>query len=244
MARLGNKKIFSGMAGNVVFRNLNGRQIAQSRPANVKHSASQKNAAAEFGNCSRWTKQIRLGLAPLLLGMTDTPMYQRFTAALHTAIKNSGLPQGERTPLTAGMQSLSGFEFNSHSPFAEYFKNQLTAYLNEDNEVVVTLPAFDAKDAIVFPAYCSNVKLIAYAYATDFKDNPTQLAFHNVIEISQDETLSAQTLLHTTPIPAGHFVLVTAKLLFHNPNPLTETNYLNTKELSPSMIVMAGATGE
>ncbi|WP_293872272.1 hypothetical protein [Flavobacterium sp.] len=39
-ATLGNKKTFSGMVGNVIFKNLNGKQIAQSRPSDVKQTTA------------------------------------------------------------------------------------------------------------------------------------------------------------------------------------------------------------
>lgn len=244
MATLGNKKVFSGLAGNVVFRNLNGRQIAQSRPFNVKHSESQKKSAAEFGNCSSWAKQLRLALVPLLAGMTDTVMYQRFTAAVHTAIKQSELPKGERTPLTANMHSLKGFEFNAHSRFAEHFTPQIIASLTDNNELQMALPPFEARNAIVFPEYCTHAKLVTYAYATNFEVNSTPLHFHSIIDISKKDAVPAQTLLTTTPIPSGHFVLAAAKLLFYNFDQLTGINYLNSKDFSPAMVVLAEATVE
>jgi hypothetical protein len=243
MATLGNKKVFSGMAGNVVFRNLNGKQIVQARPSNVKHSESQKKSAAEFGNCSRWAKQLRWGLTPLLAGMTDTIMYQRFTAAVHSAIKQSELPKGERTPITAAMHLLEGFEFNTHSPFADHFKSEFTAGLNDGNEILITLPAFEAKEAIVFPEYCTHAKLITYVYATNFEVNSAHLRFHSIIDINKNDVVPAQTLLATTAIPAGHFVLVAAKLLFYKPDSLTGTRDLNTETLSPAMVVLAEAVG-
>ena len=243
MAQLGNKKIFSGMAGNVVFRNLNGKQIAQSRPSNVKHSATQKKSASEFGSSSNWAKQLRLGLSSFLVGMSDSYMYQRFTTAIYNTIKDSDLPQGARTPLNADMQGIEGFEFNSNSPFSDYFSPELTTTLTATNEIQLTLPAFNAAEGIAFPEQCDNVKLIVYAYATDFKDNPSQLVFHNILEINRAEAVPTQTLLSTTPIAVGHFVIVAAKLLYFKPNIITQANYLNTKEFSPAQLVFAGAMG-
>jgi hypothetical protein len=240
MATLGNKKIFSGTAGNVVYRNLNGRQIVQSRASNVKHSETQKRSASEFGSCSRWAKQLRIALGPLLLGMTDSYMYQRFTATIYSAIKGSELPQGMRTPLNSNMNALEGFEFNSHSPFTDYFKPQFSATLTESNEMIIALTAFDTVDAIVYPPGCGNAKLALHVIATDFGDSTLPLIYHNILAIDGNTSIAAQTVLNTQPLPAGYFVLVTAKLMYFNPNALIETNYLNNKMLSPAMVVMAG----
>lgn len=243
MATLGNKKTFSGMVGNVVFRNVNGRQIVVSRPANVKQTNATKKSASEFGNCSRWAKQLRSGLTPFLVGLTDSQMHQRFATAMYNAIKsNTLLPIGQRTPLNTDMDSLNGFEFNTHSPLAAYFKPTVDAQLNADKEAVIALPEVDPNTEMTFPGGCTNAKLLAFVIATDFTDTTTPLVFHSIIPINKNSALPAQELLHTTPIPEGYFVMAAVKLLYYNPNLLTESNYLNTKDFSPAMVVLAKST--
>jgi hypothetical protein len=138
------------------------------------------------------------------------------------------------------MRALEGFEFNSHSPFTDYFKPQLSATLTENNEAMVTLPAFDAAEAIAYPAGCQNAKLAIQVFATDFGDSTVPLVYHNILAIDSNTSIPAQTILNTPTLPVGYFVLVTAKLLYFNPNVVIETNYLNSKMLSPAMVVMAG----
>lgn len=245
MATLGNKKAFSGMVGNVVFRIRDGKQIVQSRPATVKQTSATKRSASEFGSCSKWAKQLRIGLTPFLVGLTDSTMHSRFTATLYNAIKhNTNVPQGERTPLNTNMESLQGFEFNTHSPFANYFKPTITAELNANKEVTVSLLAFDPQADMVFPNGCTTAKLALYIYATDLKDLENTLVFHSLLPIDKRTTVAAQNLLTTTPLPEGWFALASVKLLYYTPNVLTESNYLNTKEFSPAMVVLAKNTGE
>lgn len=245
MATLGSKKAFSGLVGNLVFRNVNGKQIVVSRPTNVKQTSATKRSASEFGSCSRWAKQLRIGLTPFLVGLTDGAMYQRFTTAVYNAIKNNtAVPQGERTPLNSDMKALEKFEFNAHSPFAANFLPVISAEQNADKEALITLAAFEPKREMIFPSGCSTAKLAVFTYATDLQDPENTLVFHNIININKNSTVPAQTLLTTTPIPEGYFVLASVKLLYYNPNLLTESNYLNTKTLSPAMVVLAEAVGE
>lgn len=232
------------MVGNVVFRTMNNKQIIQSRPTSLKQTSATKKSASEFGSCSRWAKQLRIGLTPFLVGLTDSAMYQRLTTAVYNAIKsNTAIPQGGRTPLNSNMKTLEGFEFNAHSPFAAHFTPAVSAELNTNKETVISLPAFDPESEMVFPSGCGNTKLAVFIYATDLQDPENTLVFHNIININKNTVVPDQTLLTTTPIPEGYFVLASVKLLYYNPNLITESNYLNTKALSPAMVVMAEAVG-
>jgi hypothetical protein len=242
MATLENKRAFKGMVGNVVFRNYRGKPIVQSRPTHVKQTTATQKSASEFGKCSRWAKQLRLGLTPFLVGQTDSALYQRFTAAIYNAVKsNTALPKGERSPLNSDMASLQGFEFNTHSPFATYFKPTIAAQRNANNEVVLTIQDIDPSTDIVFPDGCTTAKLVVVIYATNFSDTTTPLMFHSIIPIAQNSTLPAQELLRTPSIPEGYLVLAAAKLLYYTPNLLTESTPLNTKDFSPAMVVLAEA---
>jgi hypothetical protein len=244
MATLGNKKSFSGMVGNVVFKSLNGQQVVQSRPTNIRQTTATKKSASEFGSCSQWARQLRNGLSPFLVGLTDSTMHSRFSAAVYNAIKsNTALPRGERTPLNSNMESLHGFEFNTHSPFANNFKPPITAGLTSTKEVAVALPAFDPETEMTFLAGCTTARLAVYMYATNLKDPESTLAFHSLLALDKQTTVPAQNLLTTTPLPDGYFVLVSAKLLYYNANVLTESNYLNTKEFSPAMVLLAEVVG-
>lgn len=232
------------MVGNVVFRIRDGRQIVQSRPSKVRQTMATKKSASEFGTCSKWAKQIRNGLAPFLVGLTDSTMHSRFSAAIYNTIKgNTALPNGQRSPLNSSMEALQRFEFNTHSPFANYFKPNIAAELNANKEVSISIPAVDPQTDIVFPSGCTTTKLAIYVYATNLQDPESTLVFHSLLPIDKHTAVPAQNLLTTTPLPEGWFVLVAAKLLYYNANVLTESNYLNTKSFNPAMVVMAEAIG-
>ncbi len=244
MATSGNRKALTGLIGNVVFRTVNGKAIVQSRPANIKQTTATKKSASEFGSCSRWAKQLRMGLQPLLVGMTDSTMHSRFSTQLYNAIKsNTAVPQGQRTPLNSAMDALVGFEFNTHSPFATHFSPTIITELTSANELIISISAFDPKTDMLFPTGCHSAKLVVYVLTSDCLEGSRSLEFHALLTIEKNTPINAQTLLTTAPIPTGQLVLATAKLLYFTPNPLTESNYLNTKVLSPAMVVSVVKTG-
>lgn len=230
------------MVGNVVFRIRDGRQIVQSRPSKVRQTAATKKSASEFGSCSKWTKQLRNGLAPFLIRLTDSTMHSRFSAAMYNTIKgNTALPIGQRAPWNSTMAPLQGFDFNTHSPFTNYFKPAIVAELNTNKEASISIPAFDPQTDVVFPTGCTTAKLAFYIYATNLQDPESTLVFHSLLPIDKHTTVPAQNLVTTTPLPQNWFVIASVKLLYYNPNVLTESNYLNTKTFSPAMVVLAEA---
>lgn len=50
MARINKKNILSGKIGNLVFRNLHGKQIVQAKPEKVNQSKATKLSGADLPN--------------------------------------------------------------------------------------------------------------------------------------------------------------------------------------------------
>jgi hypothetical protein len=72
MARLDKNKFLSGVIGNLVFRNLDGKQIVQSKPDKIKQSKMTKLSGSEFRSCSQWAKMIRQHLYNFLINQNDS----------------------------------------------------------------------------------------------------------------------------------------------------------------------------
>lgn len=53
MARLDKNKFLIGVIGNLVFKNLDGKQIIQSKPDNIKQSRHTKLSGSESRSCSQ-----------------------------------------------------------------------------------------------------------------------------------------------------------------------------------------------
>lgn len=244
MARLKNQKIISGLIGNLVFRNLNGMQVVQSHPGKIKQNEATKTSATEFGQSSSWAKQLRVGLEPFLVHLSDAAMYQRFTARLYAALlANTALPKNERTPLNADMTSMAGFEFNRHAPFVTQFLPAVSATMDAQRRVTVTVPPVQPLVDVLYPEGCTNAEVLVYLYATTLAPNAPIADGHFTIALPKQPVTVPQTVWTSPELPEGHFVMVCAKVLYYETNPFTGRTYLNSTVLNPSVVVLARATG-
>lgn len=245
MARLGNKNTISGMVGNLVFRDLDGRQVLQSRPDDVKQSPQTRASSSEFQQCSRWAKHLRNGLSSFLMGQTDSYMYRRLTGRVYNALlDNTHLPKGERGPLQADMKALTGFEFNTHSPFGDYFLPEILVVLDDQRQIRVTVPGLEPETEIRFPEMATQAELVVYVYATNFESNPPATEAFFTLSLNRAAPFEPETPWTSPTLPAGHFVLVTAKVLYSSPNKFMGKSYSNSKVLNPCRILFSNAFGE
>ncbi len=240
MARLNSKNIISGLVGNLVFRNLDGKQIIQSRPNHVKQTKATKASSNEFSQCSSWTKSIRIGLHPFLVDLTDSYMYRRFNGQFYNALlSNTNMLKGQRNPLNANMSDLVGFEFNNHSLFAQYFLPTITTSTTAQHQITVTIPNFDPNTEMLFPDAVTNAELLVYIYATNFDGHSVVIDDYFVLPIDKKTPQLSPTTFNSIVLPEDYFVLVSAKLLYYTNNKFTVKNYCNNKALNPAMVVWA-----
>lgn len=241
MGQVRSKNLISGGIAHLVFRNLDGRQVVQSKPKRPKQSAATKASGSEFRHCSGWARQLRSELSHFLTGLTDSYMYRRLTGRLyHTLLSNSNLPKGQRTPLNANMKDLEGFEFNSHSPFTDYFTPLIEASLNEQRQVQISIPSFDPQHDIQFPPQVNNAELLVLVHATKLDSMTTPVEYFLALPIYRYATPTEASLWNCPPLPEGYLVVVTAKLLYYKPNKFTGRNYCNSKVLNPAVVVFCG----
>jgi hypothetical protein len=174
MAIINSKNITTGRIANIIYRSLDGKQIVQARPGKLKQTQATKTSSATFQQCSRWAKHLRIRLSPFLVGMTDSYMYRRFTGQLYNALlANTNLANEQLTPLTANMDNLEGFEFNTHSPFSHYFMPKITAVIDSQRRVAVNVPPLDAKTQLLFPEGTEKAELVVLVQATNLDDAST-----------------------------------------------------------------------
>lgn len=238
MARINKKNILSGRIANLVFRNVEGKQIVQSRPENMRQTTATKLSSSEFTQCSRWAKSLRLSLIPFLVGLTDTYMYRRFTGQLYQALQtNTAILKGLRTPCNADMSGLVGFEFNTHSPFTHYFLPKLNVSLDSQRQLRVILPEFEPKTEVVFAEKTHQAELIVYVLATNLEPNKAAIETHFILPIERQTALIPETQWTSLALPADYFVMVSAKIMYYNTNKFTAKNYVNSKELNPACVV-------
>jgi hypothetical protein len=243
MARLDKNKFLSGVIGNLVFRNLDGKQIVQSKPDKIKQSTMTKLSGSEFRSCSQWAKMIRQYLYNFLINQNDSYMYRRLTGSLYRAIRsNTAIFKGERTPLNSNLDELVGFDFNSNSAFKDYFLPTVLVVLTNERQVQVTLPEFKPKSEVVFPERTGHAELLVYVMTTSLKYNTAVVDDYFIVPMTNNATLIPATVWTSLILPESHFVLVTAKIMYYNNDKFTVKNYINSKAMNPSTILMAKHT--
>lgn len=243
MARLDKNKFLSGVIGNLVFRNLDGKQIVQSKPDGIKQSWLTKLSGSEFRNCSQWAKMIRQHLYNFLINQTDSYMYRRFTGSLYSAIQsNTTIFKGERTPLNCNLDGLVGFNFNSNSAFKDYFLPTILVELTNQRQVQVTIPEVEPKSEVVFPGRVGHAELLVYVLATSLKHTTPIVEDYLVVPIANNTTIVPETIWTSLILPENRFVLVTAKIMYYDNHKFTGKSYINSKEMNPSTILLAKHT--
>ncbi|WP_143885466.1 hypothetical protein [Chryseobacterium binzhouense] len=105
----------NGTIGDLVFYNLNGKNIVR-RKSGFNKTAYKKSPSyekvrqnsSEFGHCSKVGKAIRICLAEYIAEAQDALLYQRFAKTM-TGIKDSDIAseKGNRT-VKAGLKTNSG----------------------------------------------------------------------------------------------------------------------------------------
>jgi hypothetical protein len=243
MAQLDKSKSINGAIGNVVFKKIGDKQILQSKPESVRQTDRTKAAGSEFRQCSSWGTRLRNGLRSFLSGEEGGYMHSRMAARVYAAIQlNMDLPNGERTPLNSDMSSLADFEFNSHSPFTDYFIPEIVAEFNEQRQVVVTVPEFNPRVAMEFALNTRQAEILIYVMASNFESDTGFPDDYTIIPIPNDYAPVAQTVWTSQPMPEGHLVLACAKLQFYNNTRFTEKHYVNNKACSPAKVMLAVTT--
>lgn len=240
MARLNNKKAFSGLIGNLVFRTLEGQQIVQSRPNSVKQTSNTKASASEFRHCSIWAKQLRLDLWAFLNKDTDSYMFRRLTGNFYKALmSNTNILKGQRTPLNANMSDLVGFDFNLNSPFKDYFLPNIEVTADSQKQITLIVPELEPKTQVKYPERTMEAELLVYVYAGTLVSNAPITEAFVTIPINRAASVHPETSWTSPVLPDNHLVVVSAKIMYYTYNKFTGKNYLNNKQLCPSMILFA-----
>jgi len=233
----------SGVIGNLVFRNLDGKQIVQSKPEKIKQTAMTKLSGSEFRSCSQWAKMIRQHLYNFLINQTDSYMYRRLTGSLYSAIQsNTAIFKGERTPLNSNLDALVGFDFNNKSAFKDYFLPTVLVELTNQRQVQVSIPEFEPKSEVVFPERTGHAELLVYVMASSLKYNTAAVDDYFLVPMTNNAAVIPATVWTSIVLPESHFVLVTAKMMYYHNDKFTVKNYINNKAMNPSTMLLAKHT--
>lgn len=147
----------TGAVGDLVFYNLNGKNVVRKK-SGFNKAAFKKNPSyekvrqnsSEFGHCSKTGKAIRMSLDPYIKAAGDPLLYQKF-AKLMTEIKDLDMvsERGQRTvenglKTEEGKKLLTGFQFGEKPNMADDIRvREHILYLNgnhkADKALIITL---------------------------------------------------------------------------------------------------------
>ena len=240
MARVTKNNFLSGTINNLVFRNLNGVQVVQSKASKVRQTQKTKASGNEFRACSTWAKLLRQNLSSFLLHQTDSYMYRRLTGELYNALlSNTNLNKGERTPTNCSTAGLNGFEFNSHSFFKDYFLVDVQAGLNAQRQVVFNIPEMNCKQDMLFPKRYNNAELLLYCIAFLPENNTTVTEAYTMIELNNTAAVIPPFSWTSPVFPEGCWVIAVAKLMYYTSDKFINKNYLNSKAFNPATLLLS-----
>ncbi|WP_028296703.1 hypothetical protein [Olivibacter sitiensis] len=134
----------------VIYRKLNGKNVLQYKPAEVKRSFKAKLAAHEFGIASNVGKAIRM-LAAKPKELRDANMHARLNTLLTKSLRRVNRDIGERDIRDIDPADLIGFQFNMDAPFEKTLNFPLRCHVSEEGIIHFTLPrlADDARIAFL-----------------------------------------------------------------------------------------------
>lgn len=240
MARAKNKFIV-GSIGEFVYRELNGKQIIQTKPAKgkVNITDTSMSAAVRMGKCSALAKYIRQSFQKVINGCYDGRMVNRLNAEI-SAIIGQCTVGNDISFGRYSFCSLSGFDFNTHSPIREN-TGFSPAVKQAEGILTVSLPDIVIPEQLKFPAGASNCEITMSVSMIRLKDN-------YIAQYPLRQSLHAERNLRVLPahdftfvIPSGCLYILSMSLKYSSVKNNIGTVY-NTKLFNPVGILDAGQT--
>jgi hypothetical protein len=149
------KGLIRGTVGEVVFKDMNGKQVLSTKPRFMRQTSAAKLHQVGFGKVSAVAGSLRSQLANLNNGFEDSTMGNRLTHELYQCIKSSfDLQTGNYVFEEDSFDGLSNFSFNTSSTVRLSLMVK-PAVLIEAGILKITFPSFQVLSKITFPKRAS-----------------------------------------------------------------------------------------
>ncbi|WP_374165730.1 hypothetical protein [Arcticibacter sp. MXS-1] len=247
MAIINKKGFVSGLVGNVVFRESEGKQVVQTRPpggkqARRKQTEETKLSGKEFGLASSAGAEVRRFMQSVYFG-ADSRLDSRLTGAIRAALRGSStLAAGQRDLHDADLSVLEGFEFNVNSPLSRVLPGFPQVHFEPDDLFEVEVPSFDGDKIFHYPNTSLirelDVTLNIVIFAFNFRMGFSQLIECYLLPVTRGRN-SGEVLKCDKVLPAGSLVLTLASLHYHRSVGSGKNYIINSKNFSPSAIISA-----
>ena len=240
MAELDPKTGLKGNIGNLVFRNVNGKTIVQSRPdtAGKVRKGRSKQTATDFGRASQITSSLMGGLRPFVSNMYDSQFFNRFRKAVYQGMKiNDTLPKGSLDLWQGEPTVLEGLEADLKNQYPQYVQIPGLQLNLKAGSLAIKVPEFKANNHLYWPSKAGEAEL---GYWISVYDSKTyQVLRHELFRIPIPHKTQSIPATHytATALPAEALLLVTAGVLYYTADFRLGKVCMNAKPFNPTQVL-------
>lgn len=229
-----------GKINNIVYRELDDKQIMQIAPARVKQTYATKLNSMEFGLASTQAKVLRYVFRGLY-EEADGKMAARLTAAVSASIRTSEKEIGERNLHDADLDPLKGFEFNTDASFEKLVAVQPSFSVLPNGQFEFSLPRFNVMKDIHYPSGIVRYHpsfLIAIT-AFHFREEYSRIIDKKVFDFKNIDQQVNIDWSSSRRLPKGAIVIVTFSLRYLSTNWAGRRVQITDKAFYPTIILEA-----
>ena len=240
MAELDPKTGLKGNIGDLVFRNVNGKTIVQSRPdtGGKARKGRAKQTATDFGRASQTTSRLIGGLRPFIGNMYDSQFFNRFRKAVYQGMKmNDTLPQGSFDLWQGEPTVLEGLEADLKNQYSQYVQMRGLQLNLKAGTLEISVPEFKADNHLHWPVKASEAELGYWISVYDSKTYQVQRHEFFRIPIPHKTQRIPATQYTATALPAEALLLVTAGVLYYTADFRMGKVCINSKAFNPTQVL-------
>lgn len=230
-------KFIIGSMGDVVYKEMNGVQVMQSKPGKggVRQTPATKESASVFGKSSTLASSFRNRMHPVINDNADGKVVGRFTSAVNAVIRHCYSSKTKTFHFEKNsFESLVGFDFNIKSPVQKSMWLMPESKLAE-NILTITLPELKTHEELKFPKgtnLCEiSICVLRYKLEEGLEYKKLEV---KTVEITSDLALLEEQDLEFS-IPEGSFCIAAIGLHYYEviKNKAVDRN---SKTLNPAAI--------
>jgi hypothetical protein len=143
-----------GRKGNVVGSTWKGIAYLRFQPDNINQTKATKQSGENMGKASKIGAAFRHVFAPVLPQPKDRDMQNDFTGVIKKWLQTK--PFEQSLPSTV-LPYIESFDFNASADINGAFRVPLKLKTNEEEQLVLQMPAFVPKEKISAPCYTKAV---------------------------------------------------------------------------------------
>lgn len=230
-------KFIIGSMGDVVYKEINGVQVMQSKPGRggVKQTPATKESAGVFGKASSLASFFRGRMHPVINDNADGRVVSRFTTAVNSVIRHCYSSKTKTFHFEKdSFESLVGFDFNIKSPVQKSMWLMPESKLAE-NILTITLPELKTHEELKFPKGTNlcEIKICVLRYRLE-EGLEYKIPEVKTVEITSDLAILEEQDIEFD-IPEGCFCIAAIGLHYYEVKRNVTTDR-NSKTFNPAAI--------